>query len=296
MFKDRSQIVALLGVGLMGSALGKAILNAGYTLNIWNRTRDKCSPLASHGANICQSPEAAIAASDIIILVMSNYATTMAVIADAPLSGKTVVQVATGSIDDAVALEEFCTARQSSAYMEVKVMTYPDNIGTQKGLLLASGRRDVYVRLEALFASLGACRLAGENVSAATSLMFAWCVQFQVSLAGVLETISAAEALGVDPGIVFEIASLVGNDVDGVVARWHDATARTGPPPPAQSAPVTGYLEAMDLVLSSTRRAGIQLPVSTAVRSTFGRWADQGFGSADIEHAFQAARLQQSQS
>jgi len=122
--------------------------------------------------------------------------------------------------------------------------------------------------------------------------MFAWSVHFQVGLAGVLEAIGAAGALGVDPKIVFEIASFLGSDVEGILTRWQDAASRQGPPPAGIFGTVDDYLVAADLILGSTEKAGVSLPLMSAVRSTFGQWADQGLGYADIEAAFQASRTQ----
>ncbi|APA90532.1 NAD(P)-binding domain-containing protein (plasmid) [Paraburkholderia sprentiae WSM5005] len=292
MQNKKSGKITLLGTGLMGSAMAKAMLSAGYTISVWNRTQSKCAPLEDCGATVFSSAEAAIATSDIIFLVISDYASSVALIADADLHGKTVVQLATGGIEDAVALEKLCAARGALGYMDVKVMTYPSHIGTPGGLLLASGRPDVFARQETLFKSFGNCRFVGEDVSAATTVMFAWSVHFQVGLAGVLESIGAAGALGVDPKIVFEIASVLGSDVEGILTRWQDAASRPGPPPAGISGTVNDYLVAADLILGSTEKAGVTLPVMSAVRSTFGQWADQGFGYADIEAAFQASRIQ----
>jgi 3-hydroxyisobutyrate dehydrogenase len=291
MQNKKSEKISLLGTGLMGSSMAKAMLSAGYTISVWNRTQSKCSLLEEQGATVFSSAETAIATSDIIFLIISDYTSSVALIANAALKDKIVVQVATGSIEDAVALEKLCAARGALGYIDVKVMTYPSHIGTPGGLLLASGRRDVFSRLETLFKSFGSCRFVGENVSAATTVMFAWSVHFQIGVAGVLEAIGAAGALGVDPRIVFEIASVLGSDVEGILTRWQDAARLPGPPPAGISGTLSDYIVAADLILGSTEKAGVTLPVMSAVRSTFAQWADQGFGHADIEAAFQASRI-----
>ena len=42
--------ISLLGCGLMGTPMATRLLNHGYTLNAWNRTRSKADALAAKGA------------------------------------------------------------------------------------------------------------------------------------------------------------------------------------------------------------------------------------------------------
>ena len=290
MHDKKSENISVLGTGLMGSSMAKALLKAGYAISVWNRTLSKCAPLEDLGATICSSADAAIATSDIIVLVISDYASSAALLEDAELDGKTIVQVATGSVEDTVALEKLCAARGASGYIDVKVLAYSSEIGSPSSLLLASGRPEIFAQLETLFQTFGNCRFAGKNISAATTVMFAWTVHFQVALAGVLEAISTARALGVDPRIVFEIAPVSVSDVGGILARCEEASSHGGLPPAGRSGTVSDYLVGTDLILGSTEKAGLKLPVLNAVRFKFGQWADQGFGYADIEAAFQASR------
>ena len=44
--------VSVIGLGLMGSALAEALLNAGHEVTVWNRTPAKAEPLTSKGASV----------------------------------------------------------------------------------------------------------------------------------------------------------------------------------------------------------------------------------------------------
>ncbi|PYY72494.1 hypothetical protein CRX42_00685 [Pseudomonas jessenii] len=290
MLENEFPSVAVIGIGLMGSALTAALLRSGYRVNIWNRTPEKCASLAAQGANVSPSAEAAVAASGIIILAISDYANSKTVAASAGLLGKTVVQISTGSMMDAVEFHSFCTAGGAAEYMEVKIMTYPALVESGTSLLLASGTPEVYIKLKPLLETFGKSRFVGEIISSATSAMFAWSAHFQISVAGVLESIRAAKALGVEPALVQEIASFVGIDVDGIFSRWQNAADRIGPPGLAKSGTVFDYIVAADLIIGSTDLAGITLPVLNAVRTELYKWVDYGFGHADVEDAFEAAR------
>ena len=45
-----SRRVGVIGLGLMGTAISRCLLEAGYSVNVWNRTREKAEPLLAAGA------------------------------------------------------------------------------------------------------------------------------------------------------------------------------------------------------------------------------------------------------
>jgi hypothetical protein len=46
----QSTPVGMIGLGLMGTAMTERLLDAGYEVHVWNRTREKASPLLALGA------------------------------------------------------------------------------------------------------------------------------------------------------------------------------------------------------------------------------------------------------
>ena len=44
------EIVGVIGLGLMGTALTERLLEQGYRVAVWNRTRAKADPLLARGA------------------------------------------------------------------------------------------------------------------------------------------------------------------------------------------------------------------------------------------------------
>ena len=62
--------VGWIGTGRMGYQLALRLLNAGYDVAAYNRTRAKAEPLAEHGAKIVDSP-ADLAGRDIVFIMVS---------------------------------------------------------------------------------------------------------------------------------------------------------------------------------------------------------------------------------
>jgi len=97
-----NQNVMVVGLGLMGSALGKTLLENDYPVAVWNRTPQKTEPLVALGARAMLSVSEGVHESDTILLCLRNYDDCFAVLDDCPsLAGKTVIQLTTASAGQA---------------------------------------------------------------------------------------------------------------------------------------------------------------------------------------------------
>jgi 3-hydroxyisobutyrate dehydrogenase len=88
--------VALLGTGLLGSAIGQRLLEQGESVNAWNRDRERMRPLAALGATTCADPATAVLASDWVITVLSDGAVTRSVLERCGLVGRPGAQASGG--------------------------------------------------------------------------------------------------------------------------------------------------------------------------------------------------------
>lgn len=64
------ETIAFIGTGVMGRSMAGHLLNAGYPLNVYNRTKSKTDELVAAGATWCDTPGAAAAGADIIITIV----------------------------------------------------------------------------------------------------------------------------------------------------------------------------------------------------------------------------------
>ena len=71
--------VGFVGLGLMGSPMAVRILNAGYPLAVYNRTKEKAGDIIQSGAAWCDSPKEVAERSDIVVSMVSNSAALEAV-------------------------------------------------------------------------------------------------------------------------------------------------------------------------------------------------------------------------
>lgn len=93
--------IGFIGLGTMGQPMAINLLRAGTPLVIWNRSAERCEPLAQAGAIVVRDAADVFARCDTIILMLANEAATDAVLArgtrdfSARTAGRRVVAMGT---------------------------------------------------------------------------------------------------------------------------------------------------------------------------------------------------------
>ena len=64
--------VAIVGVGVMGSAIAGRLLDVGAAVALYDVTPDKCRPLASRGARVAASAREAAATAEFTITSLNG--------------------------------------------------------------------------------------------------------------------------------------------------------------------------------------------------------------------------------
>src|SRR3954454_2382221 len=68
-----------VGLGVMGSSVTRRLLEAGHSVTVWNRTREKAEPLLQAGAQWAESPREVAERSEIVFTMVTNTAAVQAV-------------------------------------------------------------------------------------------------------------------------------------------------------------------------------------------------------------------------
>ena len=69
-----SRTVTILGLGTMGSGMASKLLDAGFSLSVYNRTAAKAQPLVDRGARLVSTPAEAASGADILISMLADDA------------------------------------------------------------------------------------------------------------------------------------------------------------------------------------------------------------------------------
>ena len=164
--------VSVIGCGNMGSALIRALADAGREVTIWNRTREKAEALSGPQVTVASSVGGALEASPVALVSITNYAATREVLAgqDDRLSETTLVQLTSGTPGAARDLEERVRSAGGS-YVDGAVLGYPSAVGTEELLILYSGDPETFAATRPLLEDLGGTAMhVGEDAGTASVL------------------------------------------------------------------------------------------------------------------------------
>lgn len=141
--------VTVIGLGNMGSALARALLENKCVVTVWNRSPEKAASLVEKGAVLAPDLFAAITASPIILVCVTNYTAANQILEQvaANLSGKLLVQFTTGSPQDARTSETWAHAH-GLEYLDCAITGSPSSIGTPGAHILVSGSKAVFQKVE----------------------------------------------------------------------------------------------------------------------------------------------------
>lgn len=164
--------VAVLGLGSMGSALARCLIDAGHSVSVWNRTPGKADDLAERGASLCASPGEAVAASEFTIICIKSHRESVELVEglDPSLSGKTVCDMSTGDTSDADKLVSILSER-GAGYMLGMINAYPSGIGKDDTTILTIGSAGSWDQYGDIIQTLGGKSAnVGEQPSALAAL------------------------------------------------------------------------------------------------------------------------------
>jgi len=71
---DKKPTLGFIGIGLMGKPMTLRLLDAGFSVNVWNRSPEKLRPVTEAGAKACSSIAELVRASEVIILCLADTA------------------------------------------------------------------------------------------------------------------------------------------------------------------------------------------------------------------------------
>ncbi len=77
---NKRPVIGFIGLGTMGKAMAENLINAGYVLNLFNRSQTNLLALKSLGGIPCASPEEVAKASDIVLLSLPDSKAVEAVV------------------------------------------------------------------------------------------------------------------------------------------------------------------------------------------------------------------------
>ena len=194
--------IALLGTGLLGSAMVRRFRSRGVDVTVWNRTAAKAAALEAQGARAAASAPDAVAQADRVHLVLPEDAVVdglLEQIVPALAPGAIVIDHSTTLPAGTKARAERMHAR-GIRFLHAPVFMSPQMAADGAGLMIISGpARDYDAVRDALGGMTGEAWYVGERPDlAAAYKLFGNLMLFTVN-GGLNDIFTIARANGIDP-------------------------------------------------------------------------------------------------
>jgi 3-hydroxyisobutyrate dehydrogenase-like beta-hydroxyacid dehydrogenase len=272
-------VVAVVGLGAMGSRIARRLLEAGHELVVWNRTPEKAAPLVEAGAIAAATPAEAAARAEVVLTMVADPAALRDVtegadgVAVGVGEGGTVIEMSTVGPDAVHRLAS--VLGEGAGLLDAPVLGSRSEAeeGTLK--VFVGGPDELVARWTPLLSVLGSPLHVGPLGSGAAAKLVANTTL--VGTIGVLgEALALAEGLGLPRAKAFEV--LAATPLAGQAERRRESV-ESGDYPPRFAL----YLARKDaeLVVAAASEAGVDLRLTEAARSWLAEAEEAGLGDRD---------------
>lgn len=268
--------IGLIGLGLMGTALAERLLEHGFRVTVWNRTRERSVPLIARGAEWSDNPLTKCRRV-IISLYTTEVVEAVLVQLDEGLhEGQILIDTTTGEAVQAAALGARMAAR-GVRYLDAPVSGSSQQTRAGEATVMVGGDDVTFAECSDLWQVMGRKVFHVGPCGSASRMKLISNLVLGLNRAALAEGLAFAEALGVSPAAALEVmagshAYSRAMDVKGrkMVERDFSVQAR-----------LSQHLKDVRLMLDAARAAGLALPLTETHRRLMEQAEAAGLGAQD---------------
>jgi 3-hydroxyisobutyrate dehydrogenase-like beta-hydroxyacid dehydrogenase len=270
------EIVGVIGLGLMGTALTERLLEHGYRVAVWNRTRTRADALIARGAEWSANPLAACERVIVSLYTTDVVAQVLEEMRDGLRPGQILLDTTTGEPAQTAALGERLAAR-GVRYLDAPISGSSEQTRRGEATVLVGGPRETFEACADLWRVMGAKTFHVGSCGSAARMKLITNLVLGLNRAALAEGLAFAEALGVPPATALEV--MTGSnaysraiDVKGRKMVERDFTAQ---------ARLSQHLKDVRMMLHAAGEAGVALPLADTHRRLMEQAEAAGLGDLD---------------
>lgn len=281
---DRGEgpLVAVLGTGIMGSAIARRLIAANLRTTVWDRSPAATGPLREAGAELARAPASAVQGAAIVITMLPTADVANEVIFDGKVAeafSPGAVWAQMGTIGLGATLEFASRLRD----LRPDVLFVDAPVSGSKGpaedgqlLILASGPAEASAILTPAFSAIGRKTVWLGDAGQGSRMKLVVNAYMSALIEGVAEALELADRLGVDSSKLAE--AIEGGPLDAPIADAKLHKMERGDFAP--EFPLEWALKDVDLALAAAGDA--RLPMLTALSQQWRAAVDAGHGREDV--------------
>jgi 3-hydroxyisobutyrate dehydrogenase len=279
--------VAVLGIGIMGSAMARNLVSAGLRTAVWDRSPEATASLSAAGASAVAAPAEAVRGAHVVITMLP----TAEVVTSVMLAGGVVEALAEGAVwaqMGTIGVTETTGIASQLAQLRPDVMFVDAPVSGSKGpaetgqlLILASGPPAAATATGPVFSAIGRKTVWLGEAGQGSRMKLVVNAYMSILIEGVAEALELAGRLGIDDTKLAE--AIEGGPLDAPIADAKLHKMERGDFTP--EFPLEWALKDVDLAVSAAGDDG--LPLLAALSRQWRSAVDAGHGRDDVA----AARL-----
>ena len=274
--------IGIIGTGMLGEAVGLHLLDSGYSVSVYNRTKSKTKNLEEKGADVAELPSVVAESSDLIITCVKDADAVKQVLfgQGGVVSGKhddmTVADMSTINPNAAKEISKKLHDEGIKS-IEIPVMGGPNVAIDGKLVLMASGDKESFERFSKVFNTIANKRFFLGESGSAHSIKLAMNLQISLLALSLSEGIMLTKKAGFDPEIFLEILNstyfstgMSQNKAYKMIKDEYQPTFT-----------LKNMKKDLDTILASAKDFDAKLPIAERANEIYKQALDAGFGEID---------------
>jgi 3-hydroxyisobutyrate dehydrogenase-like beta-hydroxyacid dehydrogenase len=268
--------VGMIGLGLMGTALTERLLEAGYSVWVFNRTREKAAPLLARGARWADNP---LAVCDRVLV--SLYTTDIVEEVLGQLEGglrpgQILIDTTTGDPEQTVRLGARLAAR-GVRYLDAPISGSSEQTRRGQATAIVGGPQQAFAACRDLFDCCAQQTIYAGTCGSGSRMKLVSNLVLGLNRAALAEGLVFAQSLGIDLQAALQV--LIGSMaysriMDTKGRKMIEGDFRT-------QARLSQHLKDIRLILAVADASGQELPLTETHRRLLEAAEAAGFGDAD---------------
>jgi len=274
--------IGIIGIGMLGNAVALHLLDVGFQVTIFNRTKEKAIQLKEKGAIIATSPKEVAIKSELIIIIVKDANAVKEIsfenngIIKGAHDGLIVADMSTiDPLESKQISERFL--KNNINKLDIPVMGGPNVAISGKLVMMVSGDKESFEQCRNIFEKIAnKIFFLGES-GTAHSIKLAMNLQITMLALALSEGIMLVEKTNIDPKKFLEILNstyfktgMSENKAFKMIDGKYDATFT-----------LKNLKKDIDTMLSSANSLELELPMLEKAKQVYDDAANQGFGEID---------------
>ena len=204
--------IGWIGLGTMGIPMSKRLLDAGYPLTVYNRTKGKEDAYTEHSVQVANSPAELTGETEAVVIMVSDDQAITEIftgtngLLSTSLKGKLIINMSTVSPEISKEMAELCL-QQGNYYLDAPVSGSVKQAETGTLVVMVGGDDDVYQKAKPILDHLSKLTIRVGNTGAGNNAKLAVNTMLAIMSQGLAEVVLFGKANGIDTGDLLNILS-----------------------------------------------------------------------------------------